>query len=154
VPLLAEALGALPDDAFWLVELKPEESRPVELVEAALSAVAEARCGGRARLISFQASLLGLARERSADVALGALAARDLAGALAVAAQHDCEALLLELGMIDAEAVAASRAAGRRVAGWTADTAAQIGRLASLKVDEIITNFPDLALAELGRGDG
>src|SRR5262245_49041180 len=70
VPLLTEALGSLPDDTRWLVELKPEEYRSVELVEAALEAVEEAACGGRARLISFQPSLLGLARERAPQTAL------------------------------------------------------------------------------------
>jgi glycerophosphoryl diester phosphodiesterase len=154
VPLLAEALGGLPEDTRWLVELKPEERRAAELVEAALAAVAESGCGERVRLISFQASLLGLARERAPGMALGALTARDLAGGLAVAVQYGCEAVLPEVGMIDAEAVTRCRSAGRRIAGWTANTVAQIARLAALGVDEIITNFPDVALQELGRSAG
>jgi glycerophosphoryl diester phosphodiesterase len=149
VPTLSEALAALPTDARWLIELKADENQPERLVAAAVAAIREAKCESRGRLISFDAPVLAAAREKASDIPLGVLTARDLPGALALAGQHGCKAVMPEVGMITGETVACCRSGRYRVSAWTARTAAQIRYLASLGVDEIITDHPDLALREL-----
>ena len=47
--------------------------------------------------------------------------------------------------------VAQARRSGLSVYAWTADAEADIQRLIELDVDGIVTNFPDRALALLGR---
>lgn len=151
VSTLSEALAGLPADAFWVIELKPDEQRYREVAAAALDAVRGAGAGTRVRLISFQEAMLGAVREAAPEMALGYLTARDLDVALAGAPRLACEAMMLEKGMITPEAVDRCHAAGLRVGGWTANNAAQIARLVEAEVDELITDAPDLALRELGR---
>jgi len=50
--------------------------------------------------------------------------------------------------------VAQARRSGLTVYAWTADAEADIQRLIGLDVDGIVTNFPDRALALLGRPAG
>ena len=52
---------------------------------------------------------------------------------------------------LDGEVVSQARLSGLTVYAWTADTEADIQRLIELDVDGIVTNFPDRALALLGR---
>ena len=55
---------------------------------------------------------------------------------------------------LDAEVVSQARRSGLTVYAWTADAEAHIQRLIELDVDGIVTNFPDRALALLGRPAG
>jgi len=55
---------------------------------------------------------------------------------------------------LDAEVVSQARRSGLSVYAWTADTEVDIQRLMELDVDAIVTNFPDRALALLGRPAG
>ena len=55
---------------------------------------------------------------------------------------------------LDAEVVSQARRGGLSVYAWTADTEADIQRLIELDIDAIVTNFPDRALALLGRPAG
>jgi len=55
---------------------------------------------------------------------------------------------------LDAEVVSQARRSGLSVYAWTADTEADIRRLIDLDVDGIVSNFPDRALALLGRPAG
>ncbi|MDO8612797.1 MAG: glycerophosphodiester phosphodiesterase [Dehalococcoidia bacterium] len=68
--------------------------------------------------------------------------------------------LALRLGMqavsvfhlsLDAEVVSQARRSGLTVYAWTADAEAHIQRLIELDIDGIVTNFPERALALLGR---
>ncbi len=155
VPTLREALDCLPEDAYWLIELKQTEGQEARLAAAALAALRQARCRDRARVISFAPALLAAVRGQEPELPLGILTARDLEDALASAAAalkgaRGCAAILPQAGMITPESVARCRAAGYLVAGWTANSAAAIRRLAAAGVDEIVTDFPDLALRVLG----
>ena len=95
--------------------------------------------------------MLAAVREAAPEIALGYLTARDFETALASAPKLGCAAMMLEKGMITPDAVARCHAAGFRVGGWTANSAAQIARLVEAGVDELITDAPDLALRELER---
>jgi glycerophosphoryl diester phosphodiesterase len=55
---------------------------------------------------------------------------------------------------LDAGVVSQARLSGLTVYAWTADAEADIQRLIELDVDGIVTNFPDRALALLGRPAG
>jgi len=55
---------------------------------------------------------------------------------------------------LEPEVVAEARRSGLTVYAWTADAEADIQRLIELDVDGIVTNFPDRALALLGRPAG
>jgi len=55
---------------------------------------------------------------------------------------------------LDAEVVSQARRSGLTVYAWTADTEEHIQRLIELDVDGIVSNFPDRALALLGRPAG
>lgn len=151
IPTLAEALAALPEDARWLIELKPDEQRFEAVAAAALAAVRASGGEERVRLISFQEAMLGAVRAADAAMPLGYLTARDLDMALASAPRFGCEAMMLEKGMITPEGVERCHAAGFRVGGWTANHPAQVARLVAAGVDELITDDPELALRELGR---
>ena len=55
---------------------------------------------------------------------------------------------------LEPQVVAEARHSGLTVYAWTADAEADIQRLIELDVDGIVTNFPDRALALLGRPNG
>jgi len=55
---------------------------------------------------------------------------------------------------LDAVVVSQARRSGLSVYAWTADSEADIQRLIELDIDGIVTNFPDRALALLGRPAG
>jgi len=55
---------------------------------------------------------------------------------------------------LDAEVVSQARRSGLSVYAWTADAEEHIQRLIELDVDGIVSNFPDRALALLGRPAG
>jgi glycerophosphoryl diester phosphodiesterase len=55
---------------------------------------------------------------------------------------------------LDAEVVSQAKRSGLTVYAWTADAEAHIQRLIELDVDGIVTNFPERALALLGRPAG
>jgi glycerophosphoryl diester phosphodiesterase len=152
IPSLREALAALGPGVHWRIELKPEDQRPEELVAAVLATIRAARCRRRVRLISFQASLLHLLRARDPAIPLGALEARDPEAAFETAARCRCEALMLETALVSAPLVERCHAGGLLIAAWTANQPAEIRRLADLGVDEIITDYPDRALAVLAGG--
>jgi glycerophosphoryl diester phosphodiesterase len=149
VPTLAEALGSVPDDTRWFIELKQDEAPP-EVAAAEVLRILDGRVGqGRCRLISFSEPLLAAVRGCGTGYRLGVLAARDLDEALDAAAQLDCEAIMLEMGMISEEAVGRCHARRLRLSAWTANSAERVKELARLGVDEITTDYPDLALRAL-----
>jgi glycerophosphoryl diester phosphodiesterase len=82
----------------------------------------------------------------------------DVADALAVAHDHGHSALHPHVGSVpeghDAELVADAHARGLAVNVWTVNDPADVRRLAAAGVDAVITDVPDLALAELPEPPG
>lgn len=174
IPTLEEALAAVPERVGWLIEMKSAGDEGPALARGVLEAVEETGCRDRARIISFYAELLGFVRRDDPEIALGFLIpnpwktpgvrehlalddatsleeilAREFDAAAGVADRHACEALLLERGIINRETVGLCRGRGFRVSAWTANQPEEIRRLAALGVDEIITDYPDVAIREL-----
>jgi len=149
IPSLMEALASLPADTRWFIELKRDETAPEAVVAAVLRDLDAVGGSDRCRLISFDEALLVAARGQAPSLRLGVLTARDLDAPMRIAQSLGCEAVMPELGMMSEETVASCHAAGFRVTAWTANIAEQMRELARLGVDEITTDYPDLALRTL-----
>jgi glycerophosphoryl diester phosphodiesterase len=153
VPTLAEALAILGPDTRCLIELKRDDGREPELVRAAVTAVADAGLEARVRLISFQESLLVEARRQAPHLARGIIGGRDLELLFATAERQECIAIHPNQALlVDGLADRCARAR-LRLNAWTANDAPSLRRLAAFHVQEITTDFPDLAhqiLVELG----
>jgi glycerophosphoryl diester phosphodiesterase len=82
----------------------------------------------------------------------------DPADALAVAHDHAHSAQHPHVGSVpegaDAELVADAHARGLNVNVWTVNDPADLRRLAAAGVDAVITDLPDLALAEIPEPPG
>lgn len=150
VPELSEAIACLPGDTSWLIELKPEAERGRELVAAVIDALAQLAAGDRSRLISFDRALLHQARDLAPHIARGVLEARDVNAALLDAAEMGCCAVLLQHELVTSEVVAQSRDSGLILTAWTANSPEVVRRLIDLGVDEIASDYPDMALRLVG----
>ena len=151
IPLLAEALAAMPGGAVVNVELKCESFRAGGLSRR-IRPILE-REAPRLRLIvsSFNPmTLLGLAGTGwPAAVLVGvdqALWPRELAARLFRAA-----AIHPELALLTAAQVARWREWGLAVAAWTVDAPEDVRRCAALGVDAVITNRPAEARRALAK---
>ena len=113
--------------------------------------------GGRDQVLvsSFDAAVLDLVAARSPACRLGWLTEeRPGPTVLARLAASGHVAVHPHWTVIDAGLVEAAHRAGLAVFTWTVDDPASVAQLATLGVDAIITNGPDVALLSLGRGPG
>jgi glycerophosphoryl diester phosphodiesterase len=151
VPRLEELLGAAAGRSNVLIELKAERERAELLVFRVLKAIAAADAGSWVRIISFEAELLERVRHSPGgqDMALGFIASGP-AGLLETAQSLGCVSIHPSLRALSPELIEAARAAGLRVNAWTANEAAHVLRAAELGVDEVTTDFPEMAARALG----
>jgi glycerophosphoryl diester phosphodiesterase len=145
IPLLAEALEALPG-AVVNVELKARPGRPDLALAAAVARVlARAGAGGRVVVSSFDFRLVEAFRQAAPAVATGLLFEpawhRALRVPLAVAALRP-SALHPARSLASDARVAAWRRAGLAVNVWTVDDAGEAARLARAGTTALITNTP------------
>jgi glycerophosphoryl diester phosphodiesterase len=133
----------------WLVELKQGGAPPERLVERALEAIEAAGASGAVRLISFDEAVLAEALRQAPAIPRGIISGSDAAFLLAAAERLNCVAVHAAGALLTPEFVAAVHAAGRVVNSWTLNTADQIHGAARLGVDEITSDFPDVAVAAL-----
>jgi glycerophosphoryl diester phosphodiesterase len=151
VPTLDEALRAICPDAGCLIELKRDDARERDLVRAVIAAVEASACGVHVRLISFEESLLGEARRQAPQLPRGIIGSRDLDELFAAAERTECAALHAGLMLVEPGLADRCARAGLRLHAWTANDSATIRRLADLGVEEITTDFPDLAVETLAQ---
>jgi len=149
VPRLEGLLAAAAGRSGVLIELKAEAARPELLVERVVAAVAAADASSWVRIISFEAGLLERIRQAAPEWATGFIAS-EAAGLLETARRLGCVAIHPRLTALSPELVEASRAAGLLVNTWTANTSEHISQAAELGVDEITTDFPEMARRALG----
>lgn len=157
IPLLQQALAAIPEDTEVLVELKPEPVRPGLLIERTLEAVGPH--APRCRFISFDHDLLRRLRAfrgatpPASALRLGVLThARERDRLIPVGRELRAEALHCPHAALDPEWLAAARSAGFRVNAWTVNSEDEWRRMAELGPDEVTTDFPDRALAFFAGG--
>jgi glycerophosphoryl diester phosphodiesterase len=159
IPLLRTVLDAVPDECRVLVELKPDAERGDYLVERALETVHRSGTAGRCRIISFDHGLLRLVRAltggRSPAWRLGGLAGRrDGETAFSRAREVGAEALHVEYRLADEDLLRRAKEEGFLLNAWTVNSPEEVRRLAALGVDEITTDFPDMALEALKHRGG
>jgi glycerophosphoryl diester phosphodiesterase len=155
VPTLADALDACgglivnieikngPDDA----DFDPSES----VAEAVVAEVAARATGARTVVSCFHRPTIDRVRALAPDLVTAYLHLHlDGATALAEAVAHGHRLLHPWYGWVTEELVVAAHVAGVGVNTWTVDDPELMVRLASIGVDGIVTNVPDVALQMLG----
>jgi glycerophosphoryl diester phosphodiesterase len=153
VPRLEELLGAAAGHSGVLIELKEERERADLLVRRVLEAVAAAGAAPWVRLISFEADLLERVRQSPGgqDTAAGFIAS-EAAGLIETARRLGCASIHPSLRALSPALIEAARGVGMRVNAWTANEAQHVRRAAEMAVDEITTDFPEMARRALGSG--
>lgn len=150
MPDLATFLARAEGKVGLLIELRypPPPRRPAE--EALASEVLrllEAHPAVDATVMSKDLRVLAALRRQAPERRLAVV----LATVLGRAEQLDLDVLALSAGNLDAAAVDAAHAAGRRVFAWTVNEEAEMERLLDLGVDGIITDEPGLLRQVLSR---
>lgn len=154
VPLLDEVIElARARRAHLNVEIKTNGPRGPEVAAALSERIRQGDVPPGLLVSSFDPRALAAVRRRAPRVATGLLfgSRQGLllrSGIAAVVVRT--AAVNPERWLVDADAVEAWHAAGRRVNAWTVDDPAEIRRLAAIGVDAVITNDPAAALAALG----
>lgn len=154
VPLLDQALDAC-DGMLVNVEIKnlPQDPGwdPEEAIAAEVATVV-APLGERVVVSAFTLATIDAVKrtEPSVPTAWLTLPRFDHARAAEQAAARGHDGLHPEHTAVDADVVAAARAAGLALRTWTADEPAELARLRDLGVDAVITNVPDVARTVYG----
>jgi len=157
VPLLAEALEALPG-AIVNVELKARRrGGDAGLARAVAAVIAQARAEARVLVSSFDFSLVAAFREAAPRVATGLLFEPAWHRALRVPLatwRLRPSALHPDRALCTPARLAAWVAAGRAVNAWTVDDPAEVARLAGAGVAALICNAPGAAREVVRRACG
>jgi glycerophosphoryl diester phosphodiesterase len=149
IPTLAEALAAITPPTRCLVELKRDDARETELVQATLAAIHAAGIADRVRLISFQESLLAEALRQAPELPRGIISGRDLVFLFAAAERQRCVAIHPNASLLVGGLAERCARTDLALNTWTVNDAAAIRRAVEFRPDEITTDFPDLADATL-----
>ena len=147
IPTLKEVLEAVGEKVLVNVELT-NYAQPLDaLPNVAISLVRDLGLERRVIFSSFNPVALMRAKRIAADIPVGLLLMpvepRWVRGLLQKVTQH--EALHLEDGLVNAEAVAREHANGRVVNVWTVNDAERMRDLVNMGVDGLITDVPDQA---------
>jgi glycerophosphoryl diester phosphodiesterase len=146
LPTLEEVLVGLGDRVTFNLELKGAAGQALE--DEVTRLVKAHGLADRCLLTSFDHSRIGRLADAGVDIQLGFIVGqgtpwRELLSGPA-------QVLSVEATVVDAELVAAAHQAGKQVQVWTLNTAAEFRMVMEMKVDAIITNFPDRLQAFLG----
>lgn len=160
LPMLSQLLDLLgPSRARLLLEIKVDASRRpyAGIEEKVLTMVRSRGLAARVLIMAFQPDTLRRVRALDATIPTVLLINRarmEREGAAAVAQEaRDVRAshLAIDHRVIDAAAVAAARAAGLTLGGWTVNTEFDLRRMIDQGVDILISDRPDLARRLTGR---
>src|SRR5262249_6817304 len=151
VPTLAQLLDLLaPGRAQLLLEIKVDaRGRPYAGVEEKALAVLRGRgMVERTLVMAFEPETVQRVRELDATVRTVLLIGRrrDARAGVRRATALRASAIGYAFRLLDVDLVAATRAAGLRVAAWTVNEESDIRRVMSLGVDAVITDRPDPAI--------
>lgn len=143
IPLLAEVLPLLRGVDVW-VEVKGLE----EYFDAVLlRTLAEAPEPERYAVHSFDHRLIRRLGIREPGLRRGVLLCARVVDPVPVLAAAGASVLWQSAEWVDRQLVDTLHGAGRRIIAWTANDAADIGRLTALGVDGICTDHPERVLA-------
>jgi len=151
VPTLAQLLDLLaPQRAQLLLEIKVDARgrRYPGIEEKALALLRSRRMAERTLVMAFEPETVARVRELDPAIRTVLLVGRrdGARGAAKRATSLGASAVGYDFRVLDADLVAATRAAGLTVAAWTVNEETDIRRVAGLGVDIVISDRPDLAL--------
>jgi glycerophosphoryl diester phosphodiesterase len=143
IPMLSEALSLIRGLDVW-VEIKGLE----EYFDAVLlRALAEGPEPDRYAVHSFDHRLVRRLGNREPSLRRGVLLCARVVDPVPVLDAAGASVLWQSAEWVDRQLVDTMHGAGRRIIAWTANDAADIGRLAALGVDGICTDHPDRVAA-------
>ncbi|ACO77684.1 Glycerophosphoryl diester phosphodiesterase [Azotobacter vinelandii CA] len=152
IPRLAELFEKC-DFEHWQLEVKSASRVRATRTVLAIQELVE-RHGLRERITVTSSSreVLRALRRLAPDLSRGLVAEYAWLDPLKAARNHGCELLALNWTLCTPERLKRARQMGLRVSVWTVNEPALMRRLADFGVDSLITDFPGLAIATLGKG--
>lgn len=154
IPTLEEVFELLADRVPLIIEIKNLPMPHAEIESRVLDVAASANALQRIQIISFDHPTIKRVRDLNADVATGLIYVGRLLDPVALARQAGASALCPHWTSIQAMDVRLAHQAGVSIHAWATSDAGTIRRLASLDVDSVATNDPDIASVALGRARG
>jgi glycerophosphoryl diester phosphodiesterase len=156
IPRLAELFAIVPPSVKFNIETKlvpeaPEETlAPEPFARAVIAEVRKAGVAGRTTIQSFDFRTLKIVEREAPEIATAYLTSGRSSDPAAV---RDAGARIWspDFRDLNAEKIEAARAAGLRIIAWTVNESAEIRRMLDLKLDGIISDYPDRVRAELKR---
>jgi glycerophosphoryl diester phosphodiesterase len=142
VPTLAEALATIDAGLQVFVEVKALAASDDRRVLAVLRGSAHP---DRCQVHSFDHRIVQRLRAAEPALITGVLSASYPVHPVAQLRDADASSLWQQASLIDADLVAAVRAAATRLVAWTVDDPERMRALQGLGVDAICTNCPDVA---------
>jgi len=151
VPTLAQLLDLLaPQRAQLLLEIKVDARgrRYPGIEEKALALLRSRHMAERTLVMAFEPETVARVRELDPAIRTVLLVGRrdGVRSAVKRATSLGASAVGYDFRALDADLVAATRAAGLTVAAWTVNEETDIRRIVALGVDIVISDRPDLAL--------
>ncbi|MDC4232105.1 glycerophosphoryl diester phosphodiesterase membrane domain-containing protein [Actinomyces sp. B33] len=146
VATLEEMLDAARGRIRLFVELKGETADP-RMVDEAVAMIRERDMVDSAVILSLDPALIDYCESAHPDIASGYL----YFFAFGDVSRLPADYLVMEEGAATDAALAAARAAGKRVFVWTVNTPEALSRFAAADVDGIITDRPEAAIRAVSK---
>ena len=148
IPTLGQALDLLDGLDVW-VEVK---SLPASFDHRLFETLDRGPTPKRYAVHGFDHRIIARLGKQRPSLSRGVLLASYLLDPVAVVRSAGADVLWQEAHLIDQDLVQLMHEAGCRLIAWTANTEAEISRLAKMGADGICGNFPDLIHAVVTRG--
>lgn len=152
IPRLAELFEKC-DFEHWQLEVKSASRVRAERMVLAIRELAERYELLRKITVTSSSRTVLRALERlTPDLSRGLVAEYAWLDPLKVAKNYGCDLLALNWTLCTPERLLKAQQQGLHVSVWTVNEPALMRRLADFGVDSLITDFPGLAIATLGKG--
>lgn len=152
IPRLAELFEKC-NFEHWQLEVKSASRvRAARTVTAIQDLVERYELLDRVTVTSSSREVLRALRRLTPRLSRGLVAEYAWLDPVKVASNHGCELLALNWTLCTPERLKKARQTGLQVSVWTVNEPALMRRLADFEVDSLITDFPGLAIATLGKG--
>lgn len=152
IPRLAELFEKC-DFEHWQLEVKSASRVRAERMVLAIRELAERyKLLRKITVTSSSRTVLRALERLTPDLSRGLVAEYAWLDPLKVAKNYGCDLLALNWTLCTPERLLKAQQQGLHVSVWTVNEPALMRRLADFGVDSLITDFPGLAIATLGKG--
>lgn len=152
IPRLAELFEKC-DFEHWQLEVKSASRVRAERMVLAIRELAERyELLRKITVTSSSRTVLRTLERLTPDLSRGLVAEYAWLDPLKVAKNYGCDLLALNWTLCTPERLLKAQQQGLHVSVWTVNEPALMRRLADFGVDSLITDFPGLAIATLGKG--